>query len=112
MSVRNRASSKGTPDRSNSHHNNQSSGGKNLNLSEYHEYLAVTGARPLPETRNYVPTSPAPTRNADQDPSIFRLPSHSLDIGTTYEFRVNVTDSAGYSSIATQVGRIAIFMAR
>lgn len=60
----------------------------------------------------YVPTSPAPTRDAEQDPSIFRLPSHSLDIGTTYEFRVNVTDSAGHSSIATQVGRLAICIAR
>lgn len=34
---------------------------------------------------------------------MFKLPPHSLEVGTTYEFRVDVTDSAGYSSSATQV---------
>lgn len=34
---------------------------------------------------------------------MFKLPPHSLEVGTTYEFRVDVTDSAGYSSFATQV---------
>lgn len=34
---------------------------------------------------------------------MFKLPSHSLDVGTTYEFRVDATDSANYSSFATQV---------
>lgn len=34
---------------------------------------------------------------------MFKLPSHTLDVGTTYEFRVDVTDNAGYSSFATQV---------
>ncbi|CAB1097917.1 unnamed protein product [Ectocarpus sp. CCAP 1310/34] len=38
-----------------------------------------------------------------QDPSMFKLPSHSLEIGVEYEFRVDVTDSVGYSSFATQV---------
>lgn len=38
-----------------------------------------------------------------QDPSIFRLSEHSLDVGTAYEFRVDVTDSLGYTSFATQV---------
>ncbi|CAM9463784.1 unnamed protein product, partial [Ectocarpus sp. 12 AP-2014] len=37
------------------------------------------------------------------DPSMFKLPSHSLEIGVEYEFRVDVTDSVGYSSFATQV---------
>ncbi|CAM9866972.1 unnamed protein product, partial [Ectocarpus fasciculatus] len=37
------------------------------------------------------------------DPSMFKLPSHSLEIGVAYEFRVDVTDSVGYSSFATQV---------
>lgn len=44
---------------------------------------------------------------ADQDSSIFRLPSHSLEVDTTYEFRVDVTDNAAYSSFATQVCRTA-----
>jgi len=39
----------------------------------------------------------------EQDPSMFKLPSHSLDVGTTYEFRVDVTDSGSYTSFATQV---------
>ncbi len=34
---------------------------------------------------------------------MFKLPSHSLDVGTTYEFRVDVTDSGNYTSFATQV---------
>lgn len=38
-----------------------------------------------------------------QDPSIFKLVPHELDVGTTYEFRVDVTDSVGFSSFATQV---------
>ncbi|CBJ25633.1 conserved unknown protein [Ectocarpus siliculosus] len=37
------------------------------------------------------------------DPSMFKLPSHSLEIGVEYEFRADVTDSVGYSSFATQV---------
>ncbi|CAM9866176.1 unnamed protein product, partial [Pylaiella littoralis] len=37
------------------------------------------------------------------DPSMFKLPPYSLEVGTTYEFRVDVTDSVGYSSFATQV---------
>lgn len=40
---------------------------------------------------------------AVQDPSMFKLPPHKLQVGTTYEFRVDVADSAGYSSFATQV---------
>lgn len=40
---------------------------------------------------------------AAQDPSMFKLPPHSLDVGTMYEFRVDVTDTAGFSSFATQV---------
>lgn len=34
---------------------------------------------------------------------MFKLPPQSLEVGTTYEFRVDVTDSVGYSSFATQV---------
>ncbi|CAM9347803.1 unnamed protein product, partial [Scytosiphon promiscuus] len=37
------------------------------------------------------------------DSSMFKLSSHSLEVGTTYEFRVDVTDSVGSSSYATQV---------
>lgn len=35
---------------------------------------------------------------------MFKLSPHQLEVGTMYEFRVDVTDSAGYSSFATQVG--------
>ncbi|CAM9276212.1 unnamed protein product, partial [Discosporangium mesarthrocarpum] len=38
-----------------------------------------------------------------QDPSFLRLSSHVLKVGNSYEFRVNVTDKKGQSSIATQV---------
>lgn len=34
---------------------------------------------------------------------MFKLPPHKLNVGTTYEFHVDVTDSTGFSSFATQV---------